>query len=602
MSWKQKLSGFAPWLASFLTVLLRLVCLGFFLDSPLFWPLGGDRGLYQRLAELIAQGGWFDGVFTFLPLYPLLAGWVYRLTGSPDPAALAVLQALLDGVTARLLYDLVLRCYGRTAAFCAALGFALFGPSVAYSLVSMPVALGLFWTVLTATLIVRWAGNWNLPRAAGLGLCLGFGGQVLAAFWLMLPPLAVWLAVERPARSPARRIAHGVLALAAGYICLAPLLIHNFRHDGGAVLITAHGGLNLYMGNNPAATGYGMALPGLRLSAEEMTADSVGLAGRLAGRQMTPVEADRFWRARAVGFICAEPGCAFRLWLRKAQRLVSARAFDDTGLLRLLPEFVPPLRIAFLGFGGIWILACLGLALRRARSMPPGLWIMGICLAIGVMTVFVTERYRMPLAVLLLPAAGGALAALPGLVCRKPQLTGVWRLSLACAGILIAVWPHSAPDTAPADHLNLSNYLLRQGAHERAMEHARKALALHPDSPAAMFAFGNACMMQGDYQAALGKFELVLNQNPDRTDALFNAGLALENLGRPDEACRLYERLVMLEPHHAKAWFALAGIYHARRMDAKAQTALANAARQLGCDHPEIARMHAKLARSEQSD
>jgi len=580
--------------------------------SPYFLPLGGDRGLYHHLAIGIAQGHGVEGVFTFMPLYPYLLGGLYMLVGGANLAAVAIFQALLDGLTARLIFGLAQRRYSRPAAVMAASGFALLGPAATYSLVTMPVSLGLFWLALAATCVDQWQDRWTWIKAGFIGLIFGVGGQILGAFWLMIPVVAIWIAVSpgvppssvlghvgsQVATCPAtgrrgrpssvfQRILQGVLVLSLGYACLAPSLIHNFRASREWIPVSAHAGLNIYMGNNPASAGYGAALPGARLSAEEMTRDSVRLAARITGKPLSLAAANRFWQAQARQFWMQNPARALRLLAHKIQRLVSIREFDDTGLCRLLPPMVAPLKLAAVGFGLVWLLACAGYGLRPSSRSSPGSWIMGLCLAGGVLITFVTARYRLPLAVLLLPAAGGTLAALPGLLRVTRQIC--WpRLLIGWAGCLLAILPHALPDTALVDALNQSAYWHQQGNSTKALAYAQEAQNIQSNSVDAWFALGNARLLKNNYAMALDAFQRVLTAQPERTDALFNAGLALEYLGRKTEAQTYYEQVTVLDAQHAKAWFALAILRRDLGKTEQARQALTEAARVVGWDHPEI--------------
>lgn len=575
--------------------------------SPYFLPLGGDRELYHHVALGIARGHGVDGVFIFMPLYPYLLGGLYMLVGGANLAAVAIFQALLDGLTARLIFGLTQRRYSRPAAVMAASGFALLGPTVTYSLVTMPVSLGLFWLALTATCIDQWHDQWTWIKAGLIGLIFGIGGQILGAFWLMIPAVALWIAVspgdrsvirplssalcsrlsERSGSSVFQRIGQGALVLSLGYACLAPSLIHNFRASREWIPVSTHTGLNIYMGNNPAGAGYGTALPGTRLSAEEMTRDSVRIASRISGRSLNLGQANRFWLAQARQFWAQKPARALRLLARKIQRLVSIREFDDTGLCRLLPPMVSPLKLAAVSFGLVWLLACAGYGLRTSFRSSSGSWIMGLCLAGGMLSTFVTARYRLPLAVLLLPAAGGTLAALPGLL-RITRQTCWPRLLIGWGGCLLAILPHALPDTTLADSLNQSAYWHQQGNRTKALAFAQHALNIQSNSADAWFALGNAWLLKNNYPIALDAFQRVLTAQPERTDAIFNAGIALEYLGRKTEAQICYEQVIVLDARHAKAWFALAILHRDRGEAEQAHQALTEAARLAGWDHPGI--------------
>lgn len=589
--------GFLRWYYYFAvfsaTVLFRLICLNDFINSPFFVPIGGDRALYHNLAVSVFHGEWFGNVFSFLPLYPIFLGFLYKVIGGPNLAAAAVCQAVLDGLTAGLIVFIACKYYGKKSAIAAGAGFALLGISASYSLVTMPVSLGMLWTALTAALTARWQDNWNYLRAAGMGLVLGLGGQILGSFWLMIIPFAAWIALTTSKSGLVPKFSIGLIVIFSALTWLLPTLGHNYSIEKRIVPISAHFGLNVYMGNNPYCTGYGHALPGLRTSAEEMTADSVQLASELARRPMTAAAANRFWIRQALSFWVQNPKKALALLFHKFHKEVSIRDFDDIGLSRILPREIKPLRIAFVNFGLIWILACLGfMALPRSPGNKTFSWIMGACIAGGMLVTFVTARYRLPLAVLLLPAAGNAVIMIPRIVKElflikhiKPKLS---RFLPGLAGIVISILPHGMPATKFTDDLNKSIYLTQAGKIMEAFSYAQNACTQCANSPDAWLALGNIYFIRGDYTSAFQSYERMLGIQGNRVDALFNAGMTLEQMNRKQEACNYYKKVVEIDPRHAKAWLGLALIYRELRQEQDAREALEKAAEIVGRQHPQI--------------
>lgn len=576
-----------PWLPSLVTITIRLVCLTFFVSSPFFLPMGSDRGIYHQVAMEIAQGKTITEIFTFMPLYPYLLGFIYKLLGGPNLVAIAILQALLDGLTARLIFGMTQRRYGTTAGLLAGSGFALLGIAAVYSLVTMSVSLGLFWVALLAVLSDSWRTRWNIARAAIFGLLLGIGGQIAGAFWIMLIPFTFWIMLSNPKTSWTSRAARGLAVIVFAGICVFPSFLHNTRYSQRHVPVSAHFGLNCYMGNNEACNGYGTAIPGLTTSAKEMIRDSRLLASRLSGRPLAWDQANAFWLKQALNFWLQKPGKACLLLLRKAHRMISLRDFDDTGLCRLLPEVVPALQLAFLSFGIIWITACFGFGLRRPAENNTGLYIIALGQSLSMLITFVTARYRLPLAVILLPFAAGTLTSLPLLFKGWHRLKTI-PFGIGILGIAICVFPHSQPDTTLVDDLNRSIHWCQYGDREQAMVFAKRATAGYPSSPEAWFALGNAYMLVNDYHQAINAFRCALAIRPDRTDILFNTATALERLGETENALTLYAEIVRLNPQNAKAWFALAVLYSKAGQLEKAEKALNKAAGIVGWDHPEI--------------
>ncbi len=588
-----------PWMPFIFTVALRFIALQAFADSPFFLPIGGDRGLYHGAAIAVAAGNPAAEVFTFLPLYPHLLAGLYFLIGGPNLAATAIAHALFDGFTAMMLFHAASRRYNRATGLLAGFGFAFLNVAATYSLVSMPVSIGLFWTMLIITLSDSWKQDLTPGKASAFGLALGVGGQILAAFWLMIIPLAIRAAIISKSETMTKRVLLGILIIICGYACILPTLAHNVLRGGEWVPVTAHGGLNLFIGNNAAAKGYGVALPGARLSAQEMTADAQAIASGAVGTRLTIAQADRFWRNAAIDFWMKHPGMGVALLARKIHRILSIKDFDDTGLCRLLSSS-SGWHSSFLGFGVVWILTCLGMPWRHSKLGNSTLWIMGMSFAAGILMTFVTARYRIPLAVLMLPAAGGTLAQLPGKLLslrrKKWKITDspknrpiiALKCAFAIAGIGIALAPHPLPDTELTDDLNRSAHFLQHGDAVAAWNTAVRTAGRHPSSADALFALGNACIARNDFEAAADAYSRVAEISPIRADAMFNAAYAFRELRRTGDAINMLFQAVEADPGHIKAWFVLAEILRDSGDAEGARLAINKAAEIAGSEHPQI--------------
>jgi tetratricopeptide (TPR) repeat protein len=364
---------------------------------------------------------------------------------------------------------------------------------------------------------------------------------------------------------------------------------HNYRVEKTIGPLTTHFGLNFYMGNNPQATGYGVTLPGLRENVEDMTADSIKLAGKSAGRLLTAYEANRFWMRRAFSFWTDNPRKTFSLMFHKIHRLISRKDFDDIGIARILPREIPVLRAGFVNFGLIWILACIGfMCASPSRLKCTVFWMMGACIVCGMLITFVTARYRLPLVILLLPAAANAVAAFPYILKNRFPGLKLSRFLAGLAGIFISIYPHAMPDTEFTDDLNASIYLCRAGRFDEALIYAQRACERRKDSPEAWLALRNAYNLQNKCGPALQCYLEALKIQGDRTDLLFNTGLTLEKTGNKNEAAAYYRQVVELEPRHAKAWLGLAIIYRELGDEKSARQAIEKAVEITGRTHPQI--------------
>lgn len=242
-------------------------------------PLFSDERDYDRLARTLAATGRYDddGHPTAYRSvgYPAFVAAVYRIAG-PDREAVRVVQAILDGATAFLLFLLV-RGGGVGVARGAALLWAIFPPAILYSRFLRPETLTAFLLVAIAVVLAREA---SLPRLArfGAGLLLGIAALVRSEFVVVLPlvPFVIERGVGRPRRA--------ALLLAGACLVIVPWVARNSLVVGAPTISTSIGGAFL-IGNHPGATGgYAPSVPdSLRPSATD-EAEASEEAARSAAR------------------------------------------------------------------------------------------------------------------------------------------------------------------------------------------------------------------------------------------------------------------------------------------------------------------------------
>ncbi|MBA3352695.1 MAG: hypothetical protein H0U23_09770, partial [Blastocatellia bacterium] len=307
----------------FLAVLaLRLVALGRLTGSEFLLPTAGDMHFYNDWALRILRGAWSEPTaFYGLPLYAYLLAAIYKVCGY-SPFIPGLLQAGCDAGTAVLLYKLGNLIFaardadrtalwrGRIIGLAAGIGWALFLPAAAFSAILMPTA----WLIF-----VFWFVVWEIVRRntapgylawLGLGLLIGFTAMGVATILFLLPLLLLACFTKwnrtRPNPLHARLAAAALLLLGAG-LGTSPAWIHNYVFARDPVLLSAHGGVNLWIGNNPFATGYPRFPPGLHAGQEAMLQDSISVAEKAAGHPLKHSEVSRYWSNKAREWIRENP-------------------------------------------------------------------------------------------------------------------------------------------------------------------------------------------------------------------------------------------------------------------------------------------------------
>lgn len=113
-----------------------------------------------------------------------------------------------------------------------------------------------------------------------------------------------------------------------------------------------------------------------------------------------------------------------------------------------------------------------------------------------------------------------------------------------------------APDVLAALNL-LADAQLNLGKNARALETARKALAIKPDMVSTWVVIGSAQRRLGDLGKAIESFEKALDLKPDHADAMLMLAGTLRDAGQLDDSIDLYEELIELAPTMAMAHYNL---------------------------------------------
>ncbi len=545
--------------------LLRLLALAQLTGSPAFLPSSGDTHFYDEWAKQIAAGHWTDHhAFYGLPLYAYWLAGLYRLFGY-SPFVPGLIQAAADAGTATLLLKVSERVFdgrqtrGDLIGLGAAAAWALFVPAQAYSIILMPTALLVFAVWFLVWRIVR-EDCAPRPLAAFLdGVVIGVTAMAVATVLFVLPLFGAAIVLRPAARGRGMRskAATAALLLAGLLLGSAPSWLHNAVVAHDPVFLSAHSGVNFWIGNNPEATGYPHFPDGLSAGQAAMLQDSIAQAEEAAGRPLKRSEVSAFWSAKAWAYIRQRPVEWSQLIGRKIANLWNAFQYDDLSIIvRLQRE-----RVVLPGvqFGLLAALAIPGICFawrpfRRSR------WITSATLLqmAAVLPVFVTERYR------LAAAPGLALLAVFGLWELGRSIAGaqfgrtaVYLLLLVCSTALVT-WPRPDPLLWALAPYNAGRFALDAGDLDAAERDLKLAYAYSPQSAEVNFALGNLRLARGDAAGAESLYQDTLRLDHRHGRAFSNLGVLALRSGHPDQASDYLAAAARLEPQDAKIHFLAA--------------------------------------------
>ena len=509
--------------------------------SPLFTAPVVDARTYAEEARYLSEVSFAGRPAPFWqpPLYPVLLGVLFTLAGD-DLYLPRLIQAVIGALVCVLICLLGYRVFGAGIGLGAGIAAALYGPLIYFGGELLPTLLACCLNLLVLLLAVG-EGGWARWLAAGV--LLGLSALAVANVLLFAPVLLGYLYWRQ------RRLRPVAFLLLGCALVIAPVTYRNWAVGGDLVLISHNAGINFYIGNNADYEQTTRIRPG------RAWAELVEMPERRAGIDQ-PSAKSRYFFAQSWQYMTSEPLdflglLAYKgyLFLRgdeipRNRDLYFAR--NDSSLLSIL---LWKKGLAF-PFGLVAPLALLGLfAFLRSPEPPEGrlLGLFVACYALSVVLFFVTGRYRLPAApVLLLFAACGVRA-----LWHRP-----WPTLAAVASLLI--FCNVATGAMDQEGDAHEHYYLGYAYEERDMpahaaRHYRHAIARDPTFAEPLLALAALHGEAERYGKAIDLYRRYLKTQPNDADMRFLLGHTALLARRYDEAAAAYSEVAAARPNWAAA-------------------------------------------------
>ena len=582
-------------------LLVRLFVLGRLAGSAFLLPTRGDMHFYDDWAQKVVGGQLTDHhAFYGLPGYAYLLAGLYKLCGY-GPYVPELLQALLDAGTALLLYKISLALApqpdgrrGQIAGLMAAAAWAFCVPAQTYAAVLMPTAwfIFVFWFILWRIIKSQSAPDWW--EALLLGLLVGLTATAIATILFLIPLLfcAIGLKPAIPARSHFRIVGCALVLLGIA-IGTSPCWLHNHFIARDRVFLSAHSGINFWIGNNPDATGYPRFPPGLRAGQAAMLQDSIDVAESVAGHPLKRGEVSQYWSAKARDYIADHPLAWLRLLGLKLRNFWSAFQYDDLSIITNLREQGVTFPGIYFGLLAALALPAMILTWNTARL---GRWITGAIFLqmLALLPVFTTERYRLPIVPgLAVFAAFGLVRLFSNLAAGNVRPVLSYAMLLMVSTLFVS-WPQRGLSLWALDAYNSGWQALESGNLSLAERKLELARAYVPDNAETNFALGNLKLAQNDTSAASSLYLMTLRLDPRHRGAINNLGvLALEN-GQPEMAEQRFREALAIDGRNPKTHFLLAKTLIAKGQNGNARAEI-DRALALKPDQPEFKELREQI-------
>lgn len=583
-----------------LALLLRLAYIYQIGPFPLSNTLILDASSEDKWGQEIASGDWLGkgkGIFYTDPLYAYLLGVIYAIFGH-DLTAVRVVQAVIDSGTCVLIFFLGRMVFNPKVGLLSSLLASVYGPFVYYQGFIMKTTLTLFFLtvfLLTALKAIAEPGKrrWFLSGLS-LGLVAMTRGNILifapfVVMYILFPrlPSSIILSPHGERIKPALRAAqpfdglraNGIEGVMGGFMmrviyitifvagmtaALLPVATRNYIYGDAFVLTAPSIGMNFYIGNNSSAVGVHTPIASVRTVPEKEAEDAARMASIAAGRALTPSEVSAFWLDKGIEFAVREPGRFLKLLGRKFLLFWNHYEVPDVYNYYLFRKTAPLLAL-LLTFG---IIAPLGItgALISFREWHRGRILSGFIIAymVSVIVFYITSRYRLPAAVMLLPFSAYTIITVTDMIKGM-----AFKKAIAAGGALLVSFVVVNLNIVDGDrylsqsHTSLGNIHYREGkAGEAAVEY-KTALRLDPKNPDSL---NNLAYIYAEkeinLEEALSLVHRALRSNPDSPEFLDTEAYIYLRMGRVDDARAAIIKALSIDPENPELSERLKSLPH----------------------------------------
>ena len=535
-----------------------------------------------RLAQAVAHGQLLQaGAFYLSPLYPYVLGAVYALFGSGLFLA-SVINAVLDAGTCAILSLVAFGSFGPVAALATGLFGAFNDKMIFYTAPVMKESLGLF--LLSAFI---WCAFKALDRKKagayfGAGVCLGLAELVRGNALFLAPGFLVLILFPALRRASDRKtgLKYSALFLAAFLAPIVPVTIHNAIASRDFVPVNYADGFNFYLGHFEQANGVTYVFPENIANGPASEEDNAArIAAEALGRSLLPSEVSRYWRGKAFEAIGTDPSHEFGLILNKLGALWRSgpgfdlydKTFVEENFPTLLSAPLPGFWIvAFFAPFGVFAFAAVG------RKTVVSLLLFGGFYALSLLFFYVTDRYRLPLLVFLLPLAGAGVVGAWKLLREPPPVRFVFAAILAFASLGLSFWPGPAENLESYNWSMLSKIYVENEQYAEALEAFRKATSIEPRTAgASVYKYGAFALerlgRQDEAESALNKGMLLY---PNDASLVYEYGRLKAATGDLDAAETAFEKAIKTYPAYPLAYYSRAMVLMKKGKRAEARNVI----------------------------
>ncbi len=391
-----------------LALVLRIIALFNLRDSVYYDYLLFDERVYHEWAKMIASGTSKSyTVYDFAPLPAYMMGFVYWVL-SPKALYIRILNIIFDVLSCYLIFLIGKEMRNNFIGIVSSFIAAIYKPFIFFSILLHKTSFAVFLFSASIYLFFAILNKYSKFKLVLLGIAIGLLLNVRTNCVVIVPLFMLFILIDiYKDKSPLKKFVTAMMLFIAGLsIALLPFAIRNYRISGEITPIPK-GGFNLYLGNNlinedPYYRPLPFASPEPSLQARHFVIE----ASRRVGRKLTLEEASSFWTDETIKVVLEHPKDFLLKLFRKALIFFNSVEIAANHHIDFISNFVRFFKLPLIS---IWLLLPFGIAgmimnIRESRKMF-ALSLIFLMYASTLVLFFTNIRYRLPMLIILIPAA-----------------------------------------------------------------------------------------------------------------------------------------------------------------------------------------------------
>jgi 4-amino-4-deoxy-L-arabinose transferase-like glycosyltransferase len=246
-----------------------------------------------------------------LPFYPIMLAAVYYFVKAPLSMLIVMyIQAVIASATCIIIYLIVFRLFtNQRTAVIAGCAMILYPTFIIHVSLLVPETMLIFWLSITVLFLLLLRDSPNYKTSSITGMLLGITLLTSNVIVPVLPCFVIWLLISLN-MAWEKRCKIVLVLIGVAFVVVSPLLIRNYIVFKEFPLMKTTAGTNLWIGNNPQASGT------FYLNSDKMVYAILPKAFS-QGQNLSETKQDKILYDDAMSYIKKNPMHFIKLFLKK---------------------------------------------------------------------------------------------------------------------------------------------------------------------------------------------------------------------------------------------------------------------------------------------